>query len=69
MAFGTLPAGMPTELGDALIAIDVIALTVFFGMLYSAEITALSGRVRTRLNPSQIFARFRQWFSTHKTSG
>ena len=60
---------MPAELGDALIAIDAIALMAFFGMIYSSEIAAMSGRVRTWLSPSQIFARFRQWFSTHKTSG
>ena len=68
MAFETLPAGMPAELGDALIALDAIALVAFFGMIYSAEIAALPGRLRTRLAKSQILARCRQWFAAHKTS-
>jgi hypothetical protein len=68
MAFGSLPAGMPTELGDALIAIDAVALVAFFGMIYSSEIAALSGRLRTWLSPSQIVARCRQWLAANKTS-
>ena len=68
MAFGTLPAGMPPELGDALIVIDAVALTAFFGMLYSAEIAAVLGRVLKWLSPSLFFARCRQWFAAHKAS-
>jgi hypothetical protein len=68
MALGILPDGMPPELGDALIAIDAVALTVFFGMLYSAEIAAASGRLRKWLSPSLMLARWRQWLSTHKAS-
>jgi hypothetical protein len=59
---------MPAELGDALIAIDAIALMAFFGMIYSSEIAALSGRVRAWLSPSQVLARCRHWLATHKTS-
>ena len=68
MAFGTLPSGMPAELGDALIAVDAIALAAFFSMLYSAEISALAGRLLKWLGLSQLLLRCRQWFSAHKAS-
>jgi len=59
---------MPTELGDALIAIDAIALLAFFAMIYSTEITALARRLRRWLVKSITFARFRHWFGTRKAS-
>jgi hypothetical protein len=59
---------MPTELGDALIAIDAIALMAFFGMIYSSEIAALPARLRAWLSRSQTLTRCRHWLATHKAS-
>ena len=67
MTMGNLAAGMPSELGDALIAIDVVALLAFFGMLYAKEIAAVAGRLMTFLSPSSLLSRFRLWRSADKS--
>ena len=67
MAVGILTGGMPSELGDALIAIDVIALTAFFGMLYAREIAAATRRFMALASPSLLLSRFRLWRSAHKS--
>ena len=59
---------MPPELGEVLVAIDAIALTVFFSMLYSVEISAVRRRLLKWLTPSLLLARCRQWLAAHKAS-
>ena len=68
MTLAVLTDGMPPELGEVLIAIDAIALTVFFGMLYSVEISAVWRRLAKWLTPSHLVARCRQWLAAHKAS-
>ena len=68
MAVAMLAGGIPPELGDVLVAVDAVAVTVFFGMLYANEIAAATARLRKWFSPWLILARCRQWFATHKTS-
>ena len=68
MTLAVLTDGMPPELGEVLVAIDAIALTVFFSMLYSVEISAVWRRLLKWITPSLLLARCRQWLSAHKAS-
>lgn len=61
-----LAGGLPPEFGDALIAIDVVALAIFFGMLYPTEIAAAARRVVSLLSPFTLLARLRLWRSANK---
>ena len=66
MALVGLAGGIPTEFGNALIAIDTVALAIFFGMLYPTEIAAAARRVMSLLSPIALFARLRLWRSANK---
>ena len=68
MALGIITDGIPPELGNVLMAVAVIALLVFFSMLYSVEIAAASRRLPKWLSPSLLLARCRHWLSTHRAS-
>ncbi len=68
MELGVITGGMPPELGNVLMAIAAVALAIFFGMFYSVEIAAALGRFLKWLSPSQLLARCRRWFATHKAS-
>ena len=66
MALVALADGLPPEFGNALIAIDVVALAIFFGMLYPTQIAAAARRVISLLSPIAIFTRLRLWRSANK---
>ena len=50
---------MPPELGEVLVAIDAIALVIFFAMLYSKQIGSAATRLTRFVNPSMLLSRFR----------
>jgi hypothetical protein len=67
MIIGVLPGELTAEFGDALFFIDGVAITLFFMMIYSENITAVSNRVLKRLGYWKLISRIRRWRAKHKS--
>lgn len=67
MGFGILPSAMTPEFGNALIALDAIALVLFVVIIFSAKIAAGSSRIAKLLGSTTLFERIRLWRAAHKS--
>jgi hypothetical protein len=67
MIMGVLPGDLTAEFGDALIAIDGLALALFFMMIYSEEIFAGAIRALKRLGFWKLLSRIRHWRAEHNS--
>jgi hypothetical protein len=67
LAIGILPGIMTPEFGNALIAIDAVALALFVAMIFSAKIAAGSSRVSKLLGLAVLMERIRLWRAAHRS--